>query len=520
MTTTVQERPVAPRVTPTAVTDQIAVRGPATGEELGSVPVFTADQVRDAIGVARKAQASWAKVAVTERARLVRKWRDHFLQRAEEIIDLLVRENGKTREEAILAEVSPPVMLMTYYAAKAPKFLRPRKRSSWGLSIYKSSTIHHVPLGVVGVISPWNYPCSIPMSDIVTAIVGGNGVALKPSEWTPLVALKLKEIFDDSGMPVDLFQVVTGYGPTGGALIEGGVDKITFTGSVAVGRRVAAACAERLLPCTLELGGKAPAVVLEDADVERAARAIVWGKFANCGQTCVAVERVYAVEAIHDRLLSRMTELVSLLRQGDPAAGEVDMGAMTMPRQIDVVDDLVRDAVARGARALTGGWRREGIGQFYPPTIVAECAQDMPIMHEEIFGPALPVMKVKDEEEAVRLANDSHLGLNAYVFGGNKARARRVAERLRAGTVVVNDVLVTYAFPELPFGGVKASGIGRVHGEEGLLAMCEKRVVTSDRFPVSLKRELWWHPYSRAFGDRMLGVLERLAHGLDTLGRL
>jgi succinate-semialdehyde dehydrogenase/glutarate-semialdehyde dehydrogenase len=361
---------------------------------------------------------------------------------------------------------------------------------------------------VVGIIAPWNFPFSIPMGEAVMALLAGNAVVLKPSEMTPLIALKAKELFDASGLPPELFQVVTGRGPTGAALIDAGIDYCIFTGSTATGKKVAAACGERLLPCTMELGGKAPAVVCADADVERTARALVWGGFANSGQVCASVERVYAHESVYDELAQRIVELTGKLRQGDPSRGEVDVGAMTWDRQVEIVEERVKQARDSGARVLVGGGRVSGDGLFFQPTVLGDCKQDMDVMRKEIFGPVLPMMRVRDEEEAVRLANDSHLGLLAYVFTRDTGRGKRLAEKIAAGTVMVNDCLITYGAPETPWGGVKQSGLGRTHGAVGLKDLCEARHVNYDR--LALKRELWWYPYSDKVYKRTLALLRWL----------
>jgi succinate-semialdehyde dehydrogenase/glutarate-semialdehyde dehydrogenase len=325
-------------------------------------------------------------------------------------------------------------------------------------------------------------------------LIAGNAVVLKPSEVTPLIALEARELYLAADLPPDLFQVVTGRGATGAALIDAGIDYCVFTGSVATGRKVAAACGERLIPCTLELGGKAPAVVCHDADLDRAAQAITWGGFANSGQVCASVERVYAVASVHDELVSKIVAHARELRQGDASGPQdVDVGAMAWDRQVDNVEKLVDAAVAGGAKVETGGHRKPGPGLFFEPTVLTSCRQDMDVMRKEIFGPVIPIMKVDTEDEAVKLANDSHLGLLAYVFTRDRERGRRIAERIEAGTVMVNDVLNTYACPETPWGGVKQSGIGRTHSVIGLRDMCEIRHVNHDR--VALGREVWWYPY-------------------------
>lgn len=491
---------------------------PATGALLGEVPIATTEDVRSAVARARRAQEAWALLPLAERAERVLRYRNAFVDRAEELVDLEVRETGKTRHEALISEVFAVAEVATYFAENAEKFLAPKKIDMVRMK-HRRSYVHYVPRGVVAVISPWNFPVVLSMSDVLTALVAGNAVVCKPSEITPLVVQKCKEIWDAAGLPEDLFQVVHGYGKVGADLIDAGVNKVVFTGGVATGRKVAAMCGERLIPCTLELGGKAPLIACADADLERTARAIVFGGFCNSGQICVSVERVYAHESIHDRLLERVVGLVSELRQGDPASEEVDVGAMTFPRQMEVVDAHVKDALAKGAVLRSGGKRRPGPGIFYEPTVLASCDHRMTVMTEEIFGPIVPFMKVASEEEAIALANDSHLGLNAYVFTKDQARGARIAERVAAGSVVVNDVLVNYAYAETPFGGVKASGMGRVHGEESLRDMCEARHVNVDRFG-AMEREFFWHPYDDKTYKLMLKGVRALLGGGSWARRL
>jgi len=464
---------------------------PATGQPLGEVPDMPADDVRAAVATARAAQAAWAAQPIEVRCRRVLKFAEVLMSRAEDVIDLLVREGGKTRLEALGMEVVLVADLVRYFTKHAPEMLAPAP-VPLHLMKHRASYLKYVPRGVVGVIAPWNFPFSIPIGETMMALIAGNGVVLKPSEVTPLIALKARELYIAADLPPDLFQVVTGRGGTGAALIDAGIDFCVFTGSVATGKRVAAACGERLIPCTLELGGKAPAVVCHDADLDRAAQAITWGGFANSGQVCASVERVYAVASIHDELVSRITQLAKQLRQGDPSSSliDVDVGAMAWDQQVAHVEKLVAEAVAQGAHLETGGHRN---GQFFEPTVLSGCRQDMAVMRKEIFGPVLPIMRVDSEDEAVKLANDSHLGLLAYVFTRDRERGRRLAERIEAGTVMVNDVLNTYACPETPWGGVKQSGIGRTHSVTGLRDMCEIRHINHDR--VSLGREVWWYPY-------------------------
>jgi acyl-CoA reductase-like NAD-dependent aldehyde dehydrogenase len=469
---------------------------PANGTPLGEVPDQTPAEIRAAVDAARAAQVLWAQLPIIERCRRVARFADVLMQRAEDVIDVLVKEGGKTRLEALGMEVVLVADLVRYFAKHAPDMLAPEPIRLHLLK-HRASYLHFVPRGVVGIIAPWNFPFSIPVGETVMALMAGNGVVLKPSEVTPLVALKARELYLAADLPPELFQVVTGRGAAGAALIDSGIDYCIFTGSVATGKKVAAACGERLVPCTLELGGKAPAVVCGDADLDRAAQAIAWGGFANSGQVCASVERVYAVDAVHDELVERIVKRARELRQGDASSdANVDVGAMAWDQQVARVEKLVDAAVAAGAKLETGGHRKPGPGLFYEPTVLTGCTQDMGVMREEIFGPVIPIMRVVDEEQAVQLANDSHLGLLAYVFTRDRERGKWLAERIAAGTVMVNDVLATYAAPETPWGGVKQSGIGRTHSIHGLRDLCETRHVNYDR--VALPREVWWYPYRQA----------------------
>jgi succinate-semialdehyde dehydrogenase/glutarate-semialdehyde dehydrogenase len=489
----------------------IVVTSPATGEKLGSVPVASPAEVKDAVAAARAAQVAWGELRVAERCKRLKAFRSLLADRMHEVMDLLVRENGKSANDAFV-EMTGIFLASTYFLSRGPRILADRRLDALWTAMLPARVQYH-PRGVVAIIAPWNYPFIIPAYEAFAAWVAGNAVVLKPSEWTPLVADKMKEIWDASGLPRDLLRVVHGHGDVGAALLDSGVDKVHFTGSVRVGKKVAAACGERLIPCTLELGGKAPAIVLEDASVERAARAIVWGRFFNCGQTCIAVERVYAVGKVAEPLTRRIIELTKELRQGDGTKPANDVGAMVFPAQLEHVESVVKKALASGARLETGGARATGPGRFFAPTILTDVRQDMDVIREETFGPVLPIVRVASEDEAVALANDSTLGLNAYVFSGSNRHGEAVARRVRAGTIVVNDVLVNYALAAIPFGGVKDSGIGRSHGEEGLRSMAEARVVARPvlaRWPVSA---LFRYPYSEKRTKQLEGAIKWLFGG-------
>jgi succinate-semialdehyde dehydrogenase/glutarate-semialdehyde dehydrogenase len=485
---------------------------PATGELLAEVPVTPDDEVRRVVSRARKAQAAWAVLPVLERAHRLLRLRDAFAERAEDLVEVVSRECGKPRHEALVHELTTLLYLLDWYCKRAPDQLAP-ERVSLQLMKHRTSEVHYVPRGVVGVISPGNFPLSIPMSTVVASLLAGNACVVKPSELTPLTLLSAKKAYDSTGLPEDLFGVVVGGGATGQALVDAGIDYCVFTGGVDTGRKVAAACGARLVPCTLELGGKAPLIACDDCDLERTARAIVMGAFANSGQACVSVERVYAHDRIYERLIARVRDLAGELRQGDPSRDYVDVGAILAPRQIETVQRLVDDALSRGARLVCGGRRpeKDGLrdGQFYEPTVLADCNHAMAVMREESFGPVVPFMRIGTDDEAVTLANDSHLGLNAYVFSRDRARARRIADRIEAGSVVVNDVLSNYGTVEAPFGGVKHSGFGRIHGIEGLRELCHRKHVSVDRI-VPPARDPFWYPYTaRSFhwlqkGTRLL----------------
>lgn len=469
---------------------------PATGELLGEAPNMSAEEVKATVARARRAQEAWGALPVEERCERVLRFRDALVEREAEVIDLLTRECGKPRHEALLHELVVVADLATYLAKVAPRVLASREISVH-LMKHRRSFIHYGARGVIGVISPWNYPLYLPLRDVLLALVAGNAAVLKPSEVTPLIALKAKEIWDGAGLPEDLFQVVTGYGPTGAALIDAGIQMCVFTGGVATGKRVAAACGERLIPCVMELGGKAPLIACADAELERTAQAIVFGGFSNLGQVCISVERVYAHREVHDKLLARVVELTKGLRQGDPSKDFVDLGAIIFPPQIDIAEKHIKDALEKGATLRTGGKRRPGPGQFFEPTVLGGCNHTMTVMTEEIFGPIVPFMEVATEEEALRLANESHLGLNAYVFTADRDHGHRLAERIQAGSVLVNDVLTNGGCPDAPFGGVKQSGFGRVLGEDSLRDMCDVRHISTDRIKMGAKDPLWF-PYTES----------------------
>jgi succinate-semialdehyde dehydrogenase/glutarate-semialdehyde dehydrogenase len=495
-------------------TREIISYDPATGAEVGRVPVASEAEVRGAVAQARAAQAEWGARSFQERGRVVLRAREIVLEEVEQIAELIAREAGKPVAEAIAMELVPTLDLMQFFARRTARLLKPEKIDigQYGL-MGRTSRIVYRPLGVVGIISPWNFPWAIPLGEVVMALMAGNGVVLKPSELTPLVGLKIADVFRRAGLPEGLFSVVAGDGATGAALVAAGADKIMFTGSVATGRRVAVTAAERLIPCVLELGGKDPMLVLEDADLEAAARAAVWGAFANAGQACASVERCYVHERVAAAFTARVVELTKQLKQAAGTQAGTDVGAMSSERQLQIVEAQVADAVARGARALTGG-RRAALapgGWFYEPTVLTGVNQTMTVLREETFGPVLPILTFKTETEAVRLANDSVFGLTASVWTRDIGRGRRVAQQIEAGTVMVNEVLYTHGIAQTPWGGFKQSGLGRTHGRAGLLELVAAQHLHVNR--ITLLPDLWWFSYTERAATLFRGLARRFTNG-------
>ncbi len=497
--------------TPRTAAREIVSINPATLEELGRVPILGATEVSQALADARSAQATWSARSIKERGRYILRARDLLIQQQHELCELISRETGKPALEALTSEVLPTANLMDYFARKSAKLLRDEQFS---LSVFrnKKSRIHLFPLGVVGVIAPWNYPFSIPMGEIVMGLMAGNAVLFKPSEYAPLVGLRIGELFRAAGLPAALLPVLTGDGTTGAALVDSAIQKIFFTGSIRTGRRIAETAARRLMPCVLELGGKDAMIVCADAPFERTVNGALWGAFCNCGQTCASVERLYVVEAIADRFIDAVVEKTKTLRVGgDP--GQMDIGPLSNANQLRIVTEQVNDAVAQGAKALTGGKRIESLpGYFFEPTVLVNVDRSMRVMQEETFGPVLPIVVVKDEAEAIREANRSNYGLLASVWTKDTGRGRKIAAQIEAGTVIINDVIYTHGAAETPWFGVKESGLGVTHSQHGLREFVQMKHINWDLLP--MKTNPWWFPYS----EKKRRAFTLLAHALHKWG--
>ncbi len=497
--------------------ETIEVRNPADGTVVGSVPVDTPEAVAAKARELRLFQPEWEALGAKGRKPWLLKFQDWILDNAEHITDVLQSETAKPRAEASI-EAPMSADLLNYWARNAEAFLadrHPRPHSL--LMMTKRLTTVYRPYPVVGLIIPWNFPFANAALDGIAPLAAGAALLLKPSEVTPLSAVEFVRGWTEIGAP-PVLALVNGYAETGAAVIADS-DYVHFTGSTATGRKVAVACAQRLIPYSLELGGKDPAVVLADADLERAANGIAWGGMTNSGQVCVSIERVYVEAPIYDQFVAKLTEKVSRLRQGqDDNKYRFDVGAMATPAQRDIVARHVDEAVADGARVTTGG-KPTGIGTFFQPTVLADVEQSMSCMTEETFGPTLPIVKVADEDEAIRLANDTRYGLSATVWTGDQARGERVARRIEAGAVNVNDVMVNGSQFAVPMPGWKDSGIGARHGgAEGILKYCRVQAITTPRIPIQPNEPLWY-PYSRRKFRIAMGLLRAAAaHGVRRVG--
>jgi acyl-CoA reductase-like NAD-dependent aldehyde dehydrogenase len=489
----------------------IPVENPATGEIVATVPDLGAEAVADMAARARAAQPEWEAYGFEGRARVLVRAQKWLMDNAERVVDTIVSETGKTHEDAQLAEIGYAGNAFGFWAKEGPRYLADESvKSSQVLVKGKKLILRFQPLGLIGVIGPWNYPLTNSFGDCIPALMAGNSVILKPSEITPLTSLLMAEGLRECGLPENVLQIATGRGATGAALVEH-VDMIMFTGSTRTGTKVAEAAARRLIPASLELGGKDPMIVLSDADLERAANFATYYSMQNAGQTCISIERVYVEEPVYDEFVSKVSEKVRALRVGKPEGyGTVEVGAITFPPQMDTIKDHVADAVQKGARVLTGGNEVPGAGRFYEPTVLVDVDHSMKCMTEETFGPTLPIMKVADSEEAVRLANDSPYGLGASVFSKDTARGEAIARRIKAGAANVNDAMINYTVLELPMGGAKASGLGSRHGPGGIRKYCAQQAIVVTK--LAMKKELFMYPY-KTRTSRLLARLFKFMYG-------
>jgi len=480
---------------------------PATGEAFAQASLLDAAQAGEAIAAAHAAFPAWSRTSFAERARLLDRWRQAIVEETDALARLVEQEQGKPAAEALSCEILPSLDALRYLSERAEDLLRDEHVESRQLLLaHKRGRLVYQPIGVVLAIKPWNYPWGQSLPVLASALVAGNSVVLKPAPATTLVGLRMGALAQKAGFPAGVVSVVAVDDAVAASLVEDPrVGKIVFTGSVVTGRKVMAAAARNLTPMVLELGGKDPAIVCRDADLERAAKGVVWSAFMNAGQTCAAVERVYVERPVAEAFLAKVLDETKALRLARAGAGE--LGPMTLERQRLIVEQHVQDAVSRGARVLLGGARGEGPGYYYPPTVLTGVDHSMAIMRDETFGPVLPIMTVDSLDEAIRLANDSAYGLTASGWTRSDAIAERLQRELVAGIVSINDHVSSFGEPAAPWGGVKWSGIGRIHGPLGLREMVQPKYVSLDR---GRGAELWWYPYDAALGR----LLSRSAEAL------
>jgi acyl-CoA reductase-like NAD-dependent aldehyde dehydrogenase len=499
--------------TGTAATD-LESFSPIDGRRLGSVPVTAPEAIQSIVDDVAEVQPFWAQLPVGDRARYMRRAAQVIIDRLDDLTLLLSREQGKPRNEAYTMELVPTIDSLRWIAEAGPGILAGERISLPVFLRQKDARFTYEPLGAVAVIAPWNYPWSIPFGEVAIALMCGNGVVLKPASLTPLIGQAIQEVFERAGVPQGLVRAVHGGGTVGNALVESSAAKIFFTGSVGVGRRVGVACAERLKGSVLELGGKDAMVVCSDANLPNAVSGCVWGGFANAGQTCSGIERVYVVRDVAERFIEGVVESAKALRVGDPTGWDTEIGPMVSREQFDTVNELVEDAVANGATLRCGGpVTVPGLedADFYAPAVLTEVTHDMRVMREEIFGPVVPIVTVEDEEQAIRLANDSRFGLGASVWTLDRPRGERIAGRLEAGMVWINDHMYSHGACSCSWGGVKESGLGRSHSKFGFYECVNVKLQT---WEPSRTRDFWWHPYDESLGRAMHSAAQ-LLYGRD-----
>ena len=488
----------------------IQVRNPATLEHVAELAIASPAEVAAAVKRGRHAQGVWQQSRFSERAHLLYRLRDLLLDEGDKLADILTAETGRPRAEVYGNELFYLCNAIGTWAKKTEAYLKPtRIKPHFPLVKAKKVISSYAPRGVIGIISPWNFPLVMTLGEAIPALMAGNAVVIKPSELTPLSAIFGAELAVKAGFPKNLLQIVVGRGETGEALIDH-ADMIAFTGGVETGKRVMKRAAERLIPVSLELGGKDPMIVLKDADLNRAASACVWGALMNSGQACTSIERVYVEAPVYQPFVDKVVEKVRAIRQGKSAA-EVELGSLTSEAQLRIIAAQVDAAVAGGAKALTGGRRNPTYaGFYYEPTVLVDIDHSMTIMTEETFGPVIPIMKVNDAEEALRLANDSRYGLSSSLYAGDKVSAEKLAAQLQSGAVCINDSLVNFIIPDAPMGGRKDSGFGYRHGAEGIRKFCHQKTIVIDRF--GLKEEFPWYPATKKKEHQVRHLLNLLCH--------
>lgn len=497
---------------------------PNTKELIGEIEKTKPEKIYELVEKSKAAQNLWKNFSLEERLKVIRKAKNILYEIREEFAQLITQENGKPIFESYSTEIIPTLSIFNYYIKNSKKFLKPHfERIKLPVMLHKKSWIEYEPFGVVGIISPWNYPLLLPMGQIIPALIAGNSVIFKPSEWTPFVGKKIDELFKSAGLPENVFQTIYGEAEVGEALVKSDIDKLFFTGSTKVGKIIAKTAAEKLLPVSLELGGKDPAIVLEDADLDRAAMGILWGSIMNAGQTCVSVERVYVDENIFDTFLNKLIALASNLQPFNNSS-YYDYSKIKLQKQVDIIKEHLDDAIAKGAKIIHGG---KIDGNFVEPTILIDVNHSMLVMQEETFGPIIPIMKFKTIDEAIQFANDCSYGLSASVWTKNISRGKKIAKQIQAGSVLINDCISYFGAGEADVGGIKMSGTGRVHSRSGIMEMVYEKYYNYDTF--TWQKKLWWFNYTENSTNKIKeatqflfdkNLLTRLISGIKVLPEL
>jgi len=484
---------------------------PATGELLGSFELNSVEELKEKIAIAKSSQVEWANLDIKTRVKKILKIRDYVSENADRISEIISKDNGKTKIDALVSEVLPVGMAITYYCKNAQSFLRDEYLSAGNIFLAnKRSKIKRIPFGVVGIISPWNYPFSIPFSEVVMALLSGNAVILKVASETQFVGNEIKKAVESAELPDGVFNYINLPGKIAGdAFLENGIDKLFFTGSVAVGKYLMKKASETLTPLTLELGGNDAMIVCEDADPYRAAMGALWAGFQNAGQSCGGVERIYVHEKIYEQFMKNLKEKIESIRIGIGTNYNNDIGCMTTKNQIETVKLHIEDALQKGAIIFAQSKIENNNSQFLPAMVLTNVNHDMLLMKDETFGPVVGVMKFSKIDEAIQLANDSYLGLTASVWTRSNRLGEKIAQQIKAGVVTINDHLMSHGLAETPWGGFKQSSIGRTHGKLGFDEMTQPQVIVKDILPF-VKKNLWWHPFSKKLYDGLKGLMDLL----------
>lgn len=491
--------------------NKVDIINPATGEKIGESPLHSSEDIFELVKKAKEVQPEWEKTPLKKRIALLKPISGYIADNADKLAAIISNDNGKTRIDALSAELLPAAMAVNYYCKKAPYFLR-HQTPGYGniFTSNKQAEIYRRPFGVTGIISPWNYPFAIPFSEVIMSLLAGNCVILKTASETQGVGLALKEVIESAGLPEYVFNYVNVPGRIAGdAFIDAGVDKLFFTGSVAVGKILMKKASEKLTPLSLELGGNDPMIVCEDADIYRAAKGAVWGGYQNAGQSCGGVERIYVHEKVYDAFMKQFKHETENLRVGNDVNFRTDIGCITTSKQVETINSHIEDALQKGAEIFAKSKSVETNPQFLPAVVLTGVNHSMLVMQDETFGPVTGVMKFSSYEEAINLANDSYLGLTASVWTKSNSRGRKIGAQIKAGAVMINDHLMSHGLPETPWGGFKQSGLGRTHGNIGFDEMTQPQVIITDRMP-GLKKNMWWHPHDKSIYDGMAGLINML----------